>query len=121
MNANLLITDRWSNLNSQELYEAHWSEEPLCRQLHEQGRQCGGCAFFAEFNSDWGLCCQSRSRHYLETTFEHFTCPSYVHEGWGPHSFTEDKEFHCRCHGHDPEYWDNLVQILQQFERRDAT
>ena len=31
--------------------------------------------------------------------FEHFTCPAYVNEGWGPHSFTEMQEMHCRCGG----------------------
>jgi hypothetical protein len=31
--------------------------------------------------------------------FEHFTCPAYVNEGWGPHSFTETEESHCRCVG----------------------
>jgi hypothetical protein len=46
---------------------------------------------------DWGLCCHPRSRHFAETTFEHFTCPSQTPEGWGPHSFSDDPEFHCRC------------------------
>ncbi len=25
--------------------------------------------------------------------------PAHVNEGWGPHSFSEDPEFHCRCQG----------------------
>ena len=99
MNTNTISTDVWSNPESERLYSSHWPEDPELYQQYENGRQCGGCSFFAEFNEDWGLCCHKKSRHHLETVFEHFTCPSYVHEGWGPHSFTEDKEFQCRCGG----------------------
>ena len=69
---------------------------------------------FCRLQSGLGLCCHARSRHHCETVFEHFTCPSYVHEGWGPHSFTEDSEFHCRCEGEPSEYWDNLVRCLNE-------
>lgn len=34
-----------------------------------------------------------------EPEFEYFICPAYVGEDWGPHSFTELDEFHCRCGG----------------------
>jgi len=72
---------------SHQLYLARWLTEPAVRQRYESGEQCGGCAFFAPFNYDWGLCGHSASRHVTETVFEHFTCPEYEHEGWGPHSF----------------------------------
>ena len=96
---NSIITTAFSNPASDELYTHHWPGEPQCQKQNESGEQCGGCSFFAEFNYDWGLCCHSESRHYLETVFEHFTCPSFVNEGWGPHSFSKEKEFHCRCGG----------------------
>ena len=98
-NRNQLVTTTWSNSASEELYNAQWPGEPACQKQHFYGHQCGGCSFFAPFNADWGLCTFAKSRHYLETVFEHFTCPHYVHEGWGPHSFTEDASFHCRCEG----------------------
>lgn len=98
-NQNQLATTSWSNLASAELYQAGWPGEPACQAQYEEGRQCGGCSFFAKFDADWGLCAFAKSRHYLETVFEHFTCPHHVHEGWGPHSFTEDASFHCRCGG----------------------
>jgi len=98
-NQNHIATHHWSNPASELLYRVGWPDEPDCKAQHEQGRQCGGCSFFAAFNQDWGLCTHASSRHHLETVFEHFTCPQYVHEGWGPHSFTEDTSFHCRCGG----------------------
>lgn len=113
MNRNSIITNTWSNLNSELLYASRWPEEPPLVAQCENGDQCGGCSFYAEFTSDWGLCCNPKSRHHLETIFEHFTCPACVPECWGPHSFTEDAEFHCRCCGEPSEYWDNLVRILR--------
>lgn len=89
MNQNHIITDRWSNEDSRRVYESQWSNEPALRDQYFEGRQCGGCSFFAPFNFDWGLCCHAKSRHHLETVFEHFTCGSYVHEGWNTHSFSE--------------------------------
>lgn len=100
MNRNTIFTDTWSNDRSADLYNQGWPDEPHLRiQAQELGRQCGGCSFFAPFNEDWGLCCQVRSRHHLETVFEHFTCETFVNEGWGPHSFADNEEFHCRCGG----------------------
>jgi hypothetical protein len=99
MNSNRVITDTWSNQDSQTLYESKWPDEPATRASYEEGNQCGGCSFFAAFNEDWGLCANAKSRHHLETVFEHFTCPAFVNEGWGPHSFTCDPSFHCRCGG----------------------
>src|SRR3989304_1728298 len=89
MNRNHIITDRWSNDDSKRLYELQWPEEPKLREQYEEGQQCGGCSFFAKFNFDWGLCCHAASRHHLESVFEHFTCPVYVHEGWEAHSFSD--------------------------------
>lgn len=87
-NQNSIITDTWSNPSAKDLYDAQWPEEPETRAQCEEGRQCGGCAFYAPFNADWGLCCHSESRHHLETVFEHFTCPKQKEEGWGAHSFS---------------------------------
>jgi hypothetical protein len=99
MNNNTIITHTWSNEESQDIFEQVWPDEPELRAQYDAGEQCGGCSFFAPFNADYGLCCNRGSRHCLETVFEHFTCPTYVHEGWGPHSFSADSEFHCRCGG----------------------
>ena len=99
MNTNQLETERFSDPESEALFRSHWpGESATCEQYHE-GKQCGSCSFFAPFNFDYGLCCHQKSRHHLETVFEHFTCPAYVHEGWGPHSFSEAPEFHCKCGG----------------------
>lgn len=93
MNANLVTTKNWSNPASEALYKNHWPSEPeLYKKYSEDCEQCGGCSFFAPFNSDWGLCCHSRSRHFTETVFEHFTCPVFVNEGWGMHSFSENPD-----------------------------
>ena len=99
MNENKVVTNRFSNSESERLYRDRWPEEPQCREKYEDGQQCGGCSFYAKFNADYGLCCHRKSRHFTETVFEHFTCPAYVHEGWGPHSFSEHESFHCRCEG----------------------
>jgi hypothetical protein len=101
MNTNRIRIDGWSNQASQAIYDSKWADEPELRIQYEHGCQCGGCSFYAPFNSDWGLCCSAKSRHNLETVFEHFTCATHIGEGWGPHSFTDDKELHCKCEG-DP-------------------
>ena len=103
MNTNRIVTDRFSNPQSERIYREHWPEEPEVYTDHyEQGKQCGGCAFFAPFNADWGLCCHADSRHHLETVFEHFTCPRYVDEGWESHSFVNfDKHPDRRQHHTD--------------------
>lgn len=98
-NRNVVMTGGWSDPASRALYETVWPSEPECQAAYEDGRQCGGCSYFAALNSDWGLCAHPSSRHSLETVFEHFTCPSHVPEGWGPHSFTADPDFHCVCGG----------------------
>lgn len=43
---------------------------------------------YAQFNADFGLCCNSNSIFYLETLFEHFACKYIVSEGWEFHSFS---------------------------------
>jgi hypothetical protein len=99
VSGNVVRTDGWSDPASERLYREGWPGEPDCRERHARGDQCGGCAFFAPLNADWGLCAHPGSRHRLETVFEHFTCPAHVPEGWGPHSFSADPDDHCRCAG----------------------
>lgn len=103
MNQNHIITETWSNPASESLYVDDWPEEVDLAERRLEGDQCGGCSFFAPFNEDFGLCCHPGSRHYLETVFEHFICPCYRGEGWGPHSFSTDPDFFCRCGGDPPE------------------
>jgi len=89
MNNNRIVTDTWSDEGSERLYMEQWPNDPGLFDRYEEGEQCGGCAFFAPFNEDYGLCCYERSRHHLETVFEHFTCPSYVNDGWDAHTFRD--------------------------------
>jgi hypothetical protein len=98
MNGNRIITDDFSNPDAQARYQEHWPGEPAVFAQYEEGQQCGGCAFFAPFNADYGLCCNKASRHVLETVFEHFTCPAIVSQGWGAHSFHEPL-WHCATCG----------------------
>lgn len=90
MNQNQIVTNRFSNPESEKKYHSNWEDEPELRELFvENCLQCGGCSFYAPFNSDWGLCCHEKSRHHLETVFEHFTCADQVEEGWGTHTFLD--------------------------------
>jgi len=124
MNRNQIITSEFSNPASELMLDQGWPGEPELKDRAEnRGEQCGACSFFAPFNEDYGLCCHPQSRHHLETVFEHFTCPVYEQEGWGPHSFTTWKEHHCRCEGESSEYWDRVVALFEksgpeQQERR---
>ena len=103
MNRNQVVTDAFSSPDAKRLYKERWPEEPELREKAEgECLQCGGCSFYAKFNSDWGLCSNADSRHHLETVFEHFTCGAHVNEGWAPHSFTEFEEFQCKCGGGPP-------------------
>jgi hypothetical protein len=98
-NQNSLITNDWSNPDSKALYMSDWPNAPEYKERYQKGDQCGACSFYAKFNFDFGLCAFRKSPHYLETVFEHFTCPMFVDEGWGPHSFNQDSQYHCRCGG----------------------
>jgi hypothetical protein len=90
MNDNKIITNRFSNPEAEKLYMSAFENDPeLYKQYAIDTLQCGGCAFFAPFNSDWGLCCHDESPHHLETVFEHFTCRKQVNEGWESHSFMD--------------------------------
>lgn len=91
-NENRIKTDGFSSSTSQQLYSDGWPDEPECKAKYASGEQCGGCSFFAPLNFDYGVCCHQSSRHFTETVFEHFTCPSHVNEGWGPHSFREGSD-----------------------------
>ena len=120
-NTNRIVTTTWSNPGSEELYLSKWPSEPKCRDQYEQlGQQCGGCSYFAPFNSDWGLCANSKSRHALETVFEHFTCPNFTDEGWGPHSFFDDQARHCQCGGETAEFWGEVLKDHQWIRQQNA-
>jgi len=116
MNTNLVVTDNWSNPESEDLYNERWPDESSMLVKQEKGEECRTCSFWARLDPEWGLCANPKSRHRLETVFEHFTCPSYVEEGLGPHSFTENSEAHCRCGGRGSKYLDRLSMMLEEIE-----
>lgn len=86
-NRNSIVLQGFSNSESEKRYRLQWPGEPEICAAYKAGNQCGGCTFYAEFDSDFGLCCNPRSRHHTETVFEHFSCANYDYEGWGAHSF----------------------------------
>ena len=100
MNTNRVATDGFSNPESERLFKDMQGRD---------GPQCGGCSFFAPFNLDYGMCCHAGSRHFLETVFEHFSCPALVYEGWGAHSFSTE----CRVDESDGEHVSPEQQALQ--------
>lgn len=77
-NTNHIVTHGFSNPDSERLYKRRWPDDPKAKDLANAGFDCLSCNFFAPLNSDWGLCCYSRSKHNLETIFEHFTCSAFV-------------------------------------------
>jgi len=89
MNRNQIITNEFSNNDSEKLYYSGWKGKPLIRKKYEEGEQCGACRFFAPFNADYGLCCFKESEHFLETVFEHFTCKDIIMGSWSSHSFSK--------------------------------
>ena len=88
-NRNSLVVQGFSNSESEKRCRLGWPGEPAIKALYDDGRQCGGCSFYAPFDSDWGLCCHRTVRHFTETVFEHFACAGQVDEGWDAHSFSE--------------------------------
>jgi len=62
------------------------------------GHECVSFSFYAQFNSNYGLCCHPDSPHLTATVFEHFACKSHVDEGWFAHSFTTNRSDHCKCY-----------------------
>lgn len=116
MNTNIIKTDGFSSEESAALFASRFATDPVARQIHEAGGQCGGCSFFAPLNADYGLCCHPVSRHRTETVFEHFTCPSFVDEGWNVHSFSRDSTDHCQCQGESREHYEKLIQTLKKCE-----
>jgi hypothetical protein len=111
---NRVYTTGFLNSTSYQLYATLWKSEPDVYTAYHMGKQCGACSFYGKFNTDWGLCCYAESRHYLETVFEHFSCPSISVENWGCHSFTPDRSRHCRCEG-----W--ILQDADAAPAREAT
>jgi hypothetical protein len=116
MNANLVVVDNWSNPESEERYLNNWPGEPAVAERREAGEECRACSFYAPIDDEWGLCLNGQSRHQLETVFLRFTCPSYVDEGVGPHSFSENSAVHCRCGGHGTKYLDRFSTIVESIE-----
>ena len=90
MNKNKIITNGFSNRNTEKIYDNLFQSDDKAKQLYERGCQCGSCSYFAELNKDYGLCCYMKSDHYLETIFEHFTCSKHIEENWNAHSFSEN-------------------------------
>ncbi len=93
---NVIKENGFSNPESEALYKNDWLGDVILKYLYEEGRQCGGCTFFAPLNSDWGICCHKKSKHFKETIFEHFTCKLQIEEGWSAHSFTESVDRHIK-------------------------
>ncbi len=87
MNQNLIITDEFSNPDSEMEYLSDYPLDAKARANAEQCWQCGGCSYFSPFTTSYGLCHNQNSRHYLETVFEHFTCAVIDIESWEYHSF----------------------------------
>lgn len=80
MNRNQIVTDGWSNEDSELRFRGNWPGEPDVRRRHREGQWCGGCPFYVPFNGRWGLCTNQQSRHHLETVLCQFTCEQYAGE-----------------------------------------
>lgn len=87
---NRIKLDGFSNPSSEAAYRSGFKDDPDLAAKYSDGRQCGGCSFFAPLDSDWGLCLHKKSKHFRETVFEHFSCHDLVDGGWGAHSFSTD-------------------------------
>lgn len=120
-NQNRICTDGWSNPATAKLYNqtpgTDTRKERPFAERHSSPLVCGGCSFFARFSSsNWGLCFHRKSPHYLETINWYFACAAGVLEGYGPHSFSEDKEDHCCCDGGP-----DLRRAYQDLQARQLT
>jgi hypothetical protein len=87
MNANKVVTDGFSNPDSEFEFQNGYPSDSKARELAAESYQCGGCSYFAPLNADYGMCCNSKSPCHLETVFEHFTCSEIDIESWAYHSF----------------------------------
>lgn len=87
---NRIFTGGWSNYATRAMYNSQWRKYPEIKAMHDDGKQCGGCSWFAPLGGDFGLCLCMTGPNWSETIFEHYTCVRYVYEGWGPHSFCDD-------------------------------
>ena len=104
-NTNHIITNDFSNPETKALYVDGYSQnKALHQQMTEDCLQCGGCSCFAPLNADYGICCNRLSPYHLETIIEHFSCEKIVNEGWGTHSFSEDKASLDRLKNYDEVY-----------------
>ena len=97
MNTNTVTTNGFSNPESEQQFRKRFPDDPKLEYLaFEEDKQCHRCSFFAMFKNGFGLCCHPKSRHYTETTSEHFSCSSYVDENTESHSFSEDSRGNYR-------------------------
>lgn len=80
---NRIRTDGFSNPDSERRYRERWPDEPEIAARYEAGHQCLHCSRWADFRigNDYGLCLNGESRHFGETTFEHFACGSIRMKG----------------------------------------
>lgn len=88
-NRNTVCLQGFSNSESEKAYRLRWPLAPAVCALYDSGRQCGGCAWYAKFDADWGMCHGRDSPHFTETVFEHFSCAAQDEEGWDAHSFAD--------------------------------
>jgi hypothetical protein len=83
MDTNSLLSDGFSNPDTQRLFES-WTADRLkgiVRTLHD----CGACTqrhfiFHSPAEFQWVLCLNENSPHYLETVNWGFTCQCHVRD-----------------------------------------
>ena len=80
-----------SGMTKEERHETHerWSDKlgnlvPGSKEykMYEEGKQCGGCAFYIALESDlgmdWGCCANAKSPFDNRAVFEHHTCMEHT-------------------------------------------